>query len=154
MFYVYFYKVIIMFLFVKKYLKKVIINLEILIINIIKFFEGFYDNFDYKNAYKFYSIEIGYIINEKTSLCDLDDILDKHMKSYGGEWTASDCGPFTFAVSLKNAEMVRCNNYTIYNLNLDLKKFKSDLPYMYFIDDIKMGYKNKDKYRFERVKIE
>lgn len=112
-----------------------------------------YDGFDYKNAEKYYSIEIGYIVDDYTNLIDLDEKIDTHMKKYNAIWTASDCGPFSISMRFKESRMMfRCNNYSIYDMDLNLNEFKSKLPKIFFIDSIHLGYINNDEYRFKRIK--
>lgn len=115
---------------------------------------GIYDNFDFNNAVKFYSIEVGYIIDESDiSLCDLDKELDTYMKLYNGKWTASDCGPFSISLNFKNHEMIRCNNYYIYDINLKVSEFKLKLPSKFFIDYIDFIQESNNDRRYKRIKF-
>ena len=94
-----------------------------------------FDSFDYKSAEKYYSIEVGYIIDDYTDLSYMDEGIDKHMKNYKAIWTASDCGPFRFnrtpAWRQFDKRTARCNNYSIYDINLNLNEF--DIFYFIYL---------------------
>jgi len=50
--------------------------------------------------------------------------------------------------------MARCNNYSIYDMNLNLNEFEFNLPYIYFIDDVQIVHKKNGQTRYKRIKIE
>lgn len=134
------------------YFRKFIEYIKNLLLNILTVF-GIYDSFDYKKAKKYYSVEIGYIVDDYTDLGYFDRQIDIHMKNYNAIWTASDCGLFRGNSKIKNPRvMVRCNNYSVYDMNLNLEEFKLKLPYIFFIDCIQIVYQNNDQIRFKRIK--
>jgi hypothetical protein len=122
---------------------------------------GIYNNFEFKNANKFYSIEIGYLIDSNTNLHDLDKQLDNYMNSCNNNivWIASDCGPLGYNKFSglyynhnRNGKMIRCNNYYIYDLNFDINKFKLNLPFIFYVQYMDLSYKNNHDIRYKRIK--